>query len=81
MQREACQQRVITGKKVKLTPEERQTRKKEAVSKKIKFQKKNLGRFQRIYPTEAEIDPYKKYIDYAEEMYQISVGGKRIKRQ
>ena len=31
MQKEACQQRVITGKKVKLTPEERENKKIEAV--------------------------------------------------
>ena len=36
-QREACQLRVTTGKRPKLTLEERETRKKEAVGKKVKY--------------------------------------------
>jgi len=39
------QQRVISGKKVRLTPEEREARKKEAIDKKMKYEKKNLGKF------------------------------------
>lgn len=71
----------MTGKKVKLTPEEKESKKKEAVAKKMKFEAKNVGKFERIYPTDSEADPYKKYLDYADEMYQISVGGKKVKRE
>ena len=66
MQKEACQQRVITGKKVKLTPEERENKKIQAVQKKRKFQKKHLGKFERIYPTDQSVDHYKQFITYAD---------------
>ncbi len=35
----------MTGKKVKLTPEERDNKKKEAIDKKMKYEKKNIGKF------------------------------------
>lgn len=44
-QKEACQLRVITGKKAKLTAEEREARKKEAIEKKMKYESKNIGKF------------------------------------
>lgn len=72
--------RVMTGKKVKLTQEEREAKKKEMIEKKMKFQKKNLGRFERIYPLDGEVDPYKEFIDYADEMFQISMGSRRPKK-
>ncbi len=56
----------MTGKKVKFTVEEREAKKKEAIDKKMKYQKKNIGKFQRIYPLDGENDPYKQYIDYAD---------------
>ena len=36
-EKEACQMRVMTGKKVKLTQEEREAKKKEVIDKKMKF--------------------------------------------
>ena len=63
--KEACQQRVITGKKIKLTPEEREAKKREVIEKKLKFEMKNIGKFERIYPLEGD-DPYKEFIDYAD---------------
>ena len=51
IQKEACQLRVMTGKKVKLTVEERQAKKKELIEKKMKYEMKNIGKFERIYPT------------------------------
>lgn len=36
-EKEACQLRVMTGKKVKLTQEEREARKREAIEKKLKY--------------------------------------------
>lgn len=45
VQKEACQQRVITGKKIRLTPQQRETKKAEAVAKKLRFEKKNIGKF------------------------------------
>jgi tubulin polyglutamylase TTLL6/13 len=44
-QKDACQLRVITGKKVKLSAEERTTMKLEAVNKKLKFEQNHLGGF------------------------------------
>lgn len=66
MRREACQQRVVTGKKVKMTQQDRDAARKQAVDRKLLFEQNNRGGFQRIYPTEQETDPYKKFIDYAE---------------
>ena len=56
----------MTGKKVKLTVEEREAKKKEAIDKKMKYQKKNIGKFQRIYPLDQETDPYKPFIEYSD---------------
>ena len=76
-QKEACQLRVTTGKKPKLTPEERGARKREAIDKKMKYERKNMGDFVKIYPTDQEEDPYCKYLEFAEEMFQQSMGGTR----
>lgn len=70
----------MTGKKVKLTPEERDNKKKEAIDKKMKYEKKNIGKFQRIYPLDEEVDPYKPFMDYSDEMFQISMGSRRVKK-
>ena len=45
MQREACQLRVMTGKKIKLTIQERQAKKKQLIEKKMKYEMKNIGKF------------------------------------
>jgi hypothetical protein len=37
----------------------------------------HIGRFERIYPTADAADPYKKYIDFAEDLFQISMGAKK----
>lgn len=50
------------------------------MEKKRKYEKKNLGKFERIYPTEDVSDPYKKFVDFAEEVYQLSMGGKKVKK-
>lgn len=50
-QKEACQQRVMTGKKVKLSVQERAEKQQEIIEKKLKYQKEHIGRFERIYPT------------------------------
>jgi tubulin polyglutamylase TTLL6/13 len=49
-QKEACQLRVMTGKKVKLSLEERELKKKDLIEKKLKYEGKNIGKFERIYP-------------------------------
>lgn len=70
----------MTGKKAKLTLEEREAKKKDIIEKKLKYEKKNIGKFERIYPLEAEVDPYKPFMDYADEMFQISMGSRRSKK-
>lgn len=47
----------------------------------MKYEKKNIGKFERIYPLETEVDPYKRFMDYADEMFQISMGSRRPKKQ
>ena len=45
------QKRMLTGKKVKLTPEEREEKIQENGADRDKFEKANLGRYKMIYPT------------------------------
>ena len=44
------QKRVLTGKKLKVTPEEKQAIFEEAQKERDKYEMKNLGGFERIYP-------------------------------
>jgi len=46
----------------------------------LKYESKNLGKFERIYPLEKEEDPYKAYMDYADEVFQISMGSRKQKK-
>ena len=46
----------------------------------MKFEKKHLGKFERIFPVEEKMEQYKQFIAYADEVYQIAVGGKRVKK-
>ena len=40
-----------------------------------------MGDFTRIYPLDTEEDPYRKFIDYAEDIFQQAMGGtRRVKR-
>ena len=65
--KEACQQRVITGKKVKLTPEQKAQLKEQAQAKRNKYEQAHLGGFKRIYPVDDEqkIKLYSQLMDFA----------------
>lgn len=52
--REACQQRVITGKKVKLSNEEKETERRKMQAEREKYESKHLGGFKKIYPLDDE---------------------------
>lgn len=58
--REACQQRVLTGKKIKLSNEEKDAERKRAQTERDKYEGKNIGGFKKIYPldNEAIMDEY-----------------------
>jgi tubulin polyglutamylase TTLL6/13 len=66
--KEACQQRVITGKKVKLTPEEKEIERKKAQSEREKYEAKNIGGFKKIYPIDdpQKMSKYQELLAYAE---------------
>ena len=50
------QKRMFTGKKFKLTPEEREEKLNQIAEERDNFEKANLGKFRMIYPCE---DPEK----------------------
>ena len=43
----------------------------------MKYEDKNMGDFKRIYPVDSEEDPYRKFIDFSEEVFQQAMGGTR----
>ena len=66
------QKRVLTGKKVKVTPEEKQAIFEQAQKERDKYEMKNLGGFERIYPFVVSDSIYSFFMRLIKEtIYQI----------
>ena len=55
------QQRMITGKKIKYTPEEKEAIIAEKQQERDEFEKANVGKFRLIYPCEEEPERMENY--------------------
>ena len=77
--REECNQRVITGKKIKLSPEEREALRREAQKQRNVFEDSHLGGYEKVYPLEDQekMNYYGQFLEYAEKHYYESTGIKR----
>jgi tubulin polyglutamylase TTLL6/13 len=75
------QKRMLTGKKVKLTPEEREERTKENMADRDNFEKENLGKYKMIYPTKnlERMAAYEEQINAAHEDWEDFTTGQRRK--
>ncbi|CAD8177128.1 unnamed protein product [Paramecium octaurelia] len=76
--KESLQQRVLTGKKVKLTMEEKVTQMKQQEQQRNGYENAHLGDYVKIYPLE-DSQKYDKYIEFASSL-QDSWTGTNIKR-
>ncbi|KAL4454548.1 hypothetical protein ABPG74_021753 [Tetrahymena malaccensis] len=73
--KEIMQKRVLTGKKVKYTPEEKLEEIKKAQQKRDEYEDKHLGGFERIFPMEDdEDDKFTEYMQYALKCYEEQTG-------
>ncbi|KAL4499341.1 hypothetical protein ABPG72_006927 [Tetrahymena utriculariae] len=73
--KEIMQKRVLTGKKVKYTPEEKLEEIKKAQQKRDEYEDKHLGGFERIFPMEDdEDDKFTEFIQYALKCYEEQTG-------
>ncbi|KAM3131882.1 hypothetical protein pb186bvf_016003 [Paramecium bursaria] len=78
--KEALQQRVLTGKSVKISPEEKQKLLQLAQQARDDWENANMGNYEKVYPLQNMDDDYDKYMAYAYTLYQESTGA-NIKRQ
>lgn len=79
-------QRVITGKRVKLSMEEREELRKQCQKERDKFIKKKMGGYEQIYPLpegETPTEPYEEFMSFAKREYEIQTGAvkKQVKRE
>ena len=72
---------MLTGKKTKLTPEERAQKIKEIDEQRNEFELANLGDFKLIYPTESaeKNEEYKKFLATSHEVWEDFTTGRRRK--
>lgn len=68
------QQRVISGKSIKLAPEERLQIVNECQIKRDIHENANLGMYEKVYPFENMGDDFEKYMVYAAKLYEDSTG-------
>lgn len=75
------QKRMLTGKKVKLTPEEREAKIEEKNEERELFEKDNLGKYKMIYPCESldKMYNYGELLKTAKENWEEFTTGKRRK--
>lgn len=67
------QQRMMSGKRKKYTPEERIALSIEQSKKRDEHQKDNLGRYTKIFMlNEAQFNEYKKFYDFSMEIYNTT---------
>ena len=72
---------MLTGKKVKLSQEEREERMQEVARERDKFEKANLGKFRMIYPCEDEekMANYDTLLQASHECWESFTTGRRRK--
>ena len=64
------QERMVTGKRKKYTPEERIILSLEETKKRNQYEAKNMGHYTKIFITDEEqFKTYKKYYDFAMELH------------
>ena len=74
---------MLTGKKVKLTPEEREEKIQEHTRERDEYEKANLGKFRMIYPCEntEKMAIYDELIQASQESWEDVTYGKRRRFQ
>ena len=77
------QKRMLTGKKVRMTPEERETKIQENIAARDSFEQANLGKFKLIYPCDSldKMANYDLLLEAAQENWEDFTTGKRRKNQ
>ncbi|CAD8124708.1 unnamed protein product [Paramecium sonneborni] len=73
-ERQILQQRMLTGKPIKLTIEERQKLIRECQGIRDQYENQNLGNFEKVYPMRDYDEDYEKFIEYAGKLYEDSTG-------
>ena len=75
------QKRMLTGKKVRMTQEEREQKIQENLEIRDQFEKANLGKFRMIYPCESldKMYNYDQLLQAAQENWEDFTTGKRRK--
>ena len=75
------QKRMLTGKKVKLTQEERESKLSAIQASRDSYEKANLGKFKLIYPSEDadQMANYDKLLEASTENWEDFTTGKRRK--
>ena len=72
-----AEQRVVTGKRVKLTPEEREKEKQRCMALRDKYIRKHIGGYEQIYPIpegEPCNEPYEEFMKIAQREFEIQTG-------
>jgi hypothetical protein len=80
MKKKELENRVLTGKRVKRTQEERELIHKKCQMERDEYIYKNLGDYEVVYPyknKEDETEPYDQFIEVARKLYLQSTGGDR----
>ena len=79
--KQEMKKRMLTGKKIKLTPEEKVQKIKEMDELRTEFEMANLGDFKLIYPTEQKEkqDKYEKLLEVSLEHWEDFTTGRRRK--
>ena len=81
-----AEKRVITGKRIKLSIEEREEIRKKCQIERDKFIKKKLGGYEQIFPLpqgEDAPEPYDEFMSFAKKEYEIQTGAvkKQVKKE
>jgi tubulin polyglutamylase TTLL6/13 len=74
--------RVITGKRIRLSMEEREEAKKKCQEERDKYIKKHMGGYEQIYPLpegEVQTEPYEEFMQFAKKEFEIQTGA--VKKQ
>ncbi|KAL4501611.1 hypothetical protein ABPG72_018662 [Tetrahymena utriculariae] len=73
--KEQLQKRVLTGKKQKLTAEEKAAEIKKAMQKRDEYESKNLGNYEKVYPLEPDVeDIYIAFQQHSQQLYENWTG-------
>ena len=81
-QADDLKRRVLTGKNVKLTPEEKDTARRETHEERVKFEEENISeRFMLIYPNGKTDQSYQQFLDKAQDMWEQFTTGKKYEKR